>query len=141
MLYSSLNQFDESERYRIPLAVKAEAYARHAFILAGALQPLSHRPEFDTLFHSPRQEVLIEIGRNILKYLLGDGVMLGEAGELKDRIGTAEQFRRQILYDRPHAEALEYIKQSARRIDGTNPDDLRGIAIFALAEPEAFCDE
>jgi len=143
MLYATLHDVHEPEENGIPrpvhLAVKIEAYARHAFTLAGALQPLDHRPEFDTLFRSPYQDELIDIGRNILKYLLPDGVRLGEAGELKDRIGTHDQFKRDVLYHLSREEANKEIEVSTRLIDANDPDDLRGIAIFALAEPEAFC--
>jgi len=143
MLYSTLHDVHKPEKNGIlcpvHLAVKIEAYARHAFALSGALQPLDHRPEFDRLFRSPYQDTLIDIGRNILKYMLPEGVLLGEAGELKDRIGTPDQFKRDVLYHLSREDASKEIEASSRLINVDDPDDLRSIAIFALAEPEAFC--
>jgi len=119
MLYATLSDFYELPGKGINRGVKIpaqiEAYARHAFTLAGAMQPLDPRPEFDSLFLCTRQEVLIEIGRNILKHLLPYGVLLGESGELKDKIGTPHQFKRDILYFCSWGEAE---KESKRPPDG-----------------------
>jgi len=141
MLYNTLRFFDETSEKKVSFPIRIEAYARHAFTLMGELEPLSHRPEFDSLFHSPHQAALVGLGRRILSHFLRPGVMLGESGELKDRIGTPEQFRKQILYHLSKTESTEEIQKSARLIDSADPDDLRGIAIFALAEPEAFCEQ
>jgi len=80
MLYNALRKYRTERGDTLTTTTEVEAWARHAFTLAGYLPPLAPRPEFDQLFDDWYRPVPISMGKHILEHLLDKGVMLGERG-------------------------------------------------------------